>query len=461
MLNVRNIDVKDIVNLDLCTKSCTKLTYKQAINNITKKLYAVINGRKYDTVFKFSVKLKHLFTLPKDVEALFDLMYYTLLEDEEVDKMPSDISKYSKVLVDRIKKAKFSLENYFTFKYEFDLVVLSRSCSNEFYPFDAETGSFISMLYSFCCLIELVTMRTDKREVIGVDLEKNTIKYKSKGNVLFDTTTSVFKTEDEIKRSDAHIRITAINYGQTNHTVVVGEKEIFDIVDKVDDTYRTVKDTTIMMDMVSQKTGVKFADCSREMAEAMLQSNRSIIAEADTLRKRKHMTSAKGNLVIIDTEKSKYKSRVKSLLIKDIIVGNEPFIAVSYTLIDGHEGSLLFPLKFRAVMPSDLLECLISVCDFYGVSLEHVCTDLFTYENLPSYYWDYRKNGFISDEDTVKNGKVYRKYKEVQIGVHTAKMGNPSQEALELAKKYAIELKPGETIVRPHVRHYGKKEDEE
>lgn len=99
-------------------------------------------------------------------------------------------------------------------------------------------------------------------------------------------------------------------------------------------------------------------------------------------------------------------------------------------------------------------EVLNLIQDFYGIEETNS-----KYEIISPYYWKYRGQNYETSNEKdkrLKGLKVKREH-EIKINSFVRKIkGNPSQEALSLARKLYIELEPNTTIVKEHTRVYNK-----
>lgn len=97
--------------------------------------------------------------------------------------------------------------------------------------------------------------------------------------------------------------------------------------------------------------------------------------------------------------------------------------------------------------------------DFYNIEWEE-CSGRITsddYEVLSPYYWKYRNNNYETDNERESrlSGKKIEREHIIKVSSFVRKIkGNPSKEALSLAKELCIELEPNTTIVKEHIRTY-------
>ena len=192
--------------------------------------------------------------------------------------------------------------------------------------------------------------------------------------------------------------------------------------------------------------------------------------------KRKFITSGKGNTLIPkDTLETMKKFRlnygegntiqldlsdISMILVKEYLLWDEfPVICASIAYVNGYSYSVMIPLsidkqvQFEGGEENVLLTSFLEVDDVLVPVKD-------AYDVVSPYYWKYKdrprsKLPTVQEMKTIF-GKQFSE-KTIEIYMHKAKLGNPSPEAQELAKKLCIKLEPGETLVRTHTRHYGKK----
>lgn len=125
--------------------------------------------------------------------------------------------------------------------------------------------------------------------------------------------------------------------------------------------------------------------------------------------------------------------------------------------------SLILPVNLFHIIALKHVEDVIDILlDFYGIEDENKPNNNLDYEVLSPYYWKYRNNNYETknEKETRVSGKKVKREHEIKISSFIRKInGNPSNEALTLAKRLCIELEPNTTVVKEHTRTYSKNID--
>lgn len=178
--------------------------------------------------------------------------------------------------------------------------------------------------------------------------------------------------------------------------------------------------------------------------------------KSNVLKTRKFLPP-KGGIIL----KINNSSNIESIYLNESEFNEDRVIVGTVRYTDKTESifSLVLPVRlFNIVTLRHLDEVIDILLDFYGIE-DGDSNKKFEYEVLSPYYWKYRDNNYETKnekKDRIAGKKVKREY-EVKISSFIRKInGNPSNEALSLAEKLCIELKPNTTIVKEHTRTYGK-----
>lgn len=427
----------------------TTKTKLQGLNIMVKKLEAYIN----ESNVVFVNNIAGIDTFTPDVVLLYEIVFYHLK-----DTVIGDITATSKAIVKKLKSVKFSLSNYFLFKFDLDSYLRRLAMSDGLYNEFSEEYKFLVTLNMVRNVLDVCLFSAHDRDVVGVDVSRNTAIY-GYSEKLFDRMNGIFRSITEAREFVALFdelnkqRMLSIRLGSCSRDGVSDEQLLADINDKVDDNLRLISTSRVVLSIInSLDSGVKFANPSVALFRGSLFEGYMTDVDTCQFRERKAISSTKGNLLVVRDE----RSVLESVLVKDVVIGGFVCVAVSYRLRTGVEDAFIIPLKYSTFLGIASEDTLDVVKDFYGLEGNTPPE----YEVLSHNYWKYRTKKYISEGDKVTKGKVEREHKIIEVGAFLRKADNHSPEAEKLAKKYCIDLKKGYTLVRPHTREYGKvKED--
>lgn len=168
----------------------------------------------------------------------------------------------------------------------------------------------------------------------------------------------------------------------------------------------------------------------------------------------------------------------ESILIKEIHEDYNSLLSVCVRLKNGLEHSCIIPLsnkRFGKVFICgdsddnhrsfiDYIFDLLGMVDFMDLAKKHgLSPDMETrkleYEVLAPIYWKYRDKNYLSPKETanLSRGMKLKREFSIDIAPYIRKInGEPSKEALELARRISLTLGPGYTVVKPHTRTYNR-----
>lgn len=220
--------------------------------------------------------------------------------------------------------------------------------------------------------------------------------------------------------------------------------------------YKDVVDNMLSVEALFRpKSETSFLEVYRDKTSIseFKKNNSSINIYTDVFKLRKVLIPANGVILKINND----DCYIESILLNEFSVEYGLYIIGIIRYKDGSELAINIPVhvyKTYNISAVNAFEACGVILDFYGVTESPI-----DYDVLAPYYWKYRFTNYeTSDEKNarLKGVKVKREY-EIEINSFVRKVnGNPSKEALALAKKLFIELEPNHTIVKKHSRTYNK-----
>lgn len=392
----------------------------------------------------------------KSLGKLYDTLYHLIMSN--LDKSHHELRD---LILKRLKNQEIDTLNYYTVKYCVDSIIATNCLDSSVYDFEEKEIMCYLVIYGFNCLIDVIIFKTDKRQITGVDLATNKAKYTT-ALKYYDRMNKTYKTESELRDMEFLASRLVSTYGSAS-AISVDTKDIMDINDKIDDSFRMIQDEAILIDVLNQMNPeVTLCKPITKEIRHSVETGNGTSFRSEKFLNRKFMTGAKGNLLLINKFAVDIFN-VKSVLVRDVLINDFlACLAVSYITADGDENSMIMPLNFNAVRARDNSGLLVILENFYGIRSEgdygKQVSEMKLFEVMSPYYWKYRYKGYTTDKEKVSTIRGYKEYREVPIGIHKAKMGNPSNSAIKLAELHHIVLEAGETLVDEHVRHYGTKE---
>lgn len=404
-----------------------KYTENKAVNFTIKKIImdCDFQSNLYDMDNIIIENVQYLENIPKDIVKVFEFVYYKIQLNKN-----KDVDEIRKILQKELKKIDFNYANFYISMMK--LQHIFQVCAiSEFVLNISSTDMFaLALFYRCLCVIEMTLCKTSKRVIIGVDKDANKLKYISDNTLVFDKTNTKFITEDIVKVFLRELPILTTALVEDVNDAIARARAFDRANDKIDEAISCYRITRIILDMLGIDLVVNKEHRFRNV------SNANYTRIPNRLFKDRKFICEEPVVLHYDT------GNIRTIRLQDIIIGdNYPCLILSYITADGTEDTQILPTAFDSVLYIYEPEIMKKVIDFYVGQAE---TD------------DVRILGGDAWKERY-NTKSLRTYKSavVPIKMHKAKMGNPSQQALELAKKWNWKLEPGETIVRSHFRRYG------
>lgn len=177
----------------------------------------------------------------------------------------------------------------------------------------------------------------------------------------------------------------------------------------------------------------------------------------NNLLKSRKFLPPKGGIIL----KINNSSNIESIYLNESEFNEDRVLVGTVRYTDKTESifSSVLPVNFFNIITLKYVDEVIDILlDFYGIEEQNI-NKKFEYEVLSPYYWKYRDNNYETKNEKKDRiiGKKIKREHTVKISNFIRKInGNPSNEALYLAKKLCIELEPNTTIVKEHTRNYSK-----
>ena len=402
-----------------------KLTFKKALNQMIKRLKATEDLREsmYGEAPVLFENISAIPAIDKRIVRLYEYIYFNI-------KLEQDIVKIAKKLADSISQFELDTKEFYLFKFEVFKLLQASSIAEFLTGMTEEEITRVSLLYFIGAIVELIKYRSDKRIIIGVDVGQNTVKYISNTELYLDLANSKFVTAIE---KDAYIESLPM---MANSLAVsfpnLSESEAIALAnDKIDECLNDMRQNRIILDLLGKKGNIDLATrihstetgiCLKSLD--ILWKSRSFICEDEA--------------VIYYKE-----GKIRTIKLHDVMLKeNYPCLIITYITDDNIEDTVIIPTKLNSVIHCAYVELLDKIDRFFNGEGDAIL--------VGKDFWNHR-----FDKD--KEG-LLRKYKDQVkvIKMHKAMLGNPSAEVLAYAKEWGIELKPGQTLVKKHIRRYGK-----
>ena len=411
--------------MELCFE---KITENKALHIIIKRIKRQSQDKKQlygsDCIY---TNINGLKDFNKEILKLCDFVYYNCLLEE-------DVVDIRKKLVTKLRNYKISYKDFYITKFRLSNILLNASVSEDLLFVEPEDMYTFSLVYQAMCVLEIIFCKTSKRVITGIDAENNKLKYLPDNNLYFDRINSKFVTS-KIKDVYFHefekmFNILSLRFPELDESELVMRAN-----DKVDELLTSYSEVKILLDLFNIK-----GDVSLEKRINCL--NTTVCSKIDKSYWEDKQIVCEKPVVL------KYKDGIKIVKVQDINIDeNYPCVVLSYVDNDGVEDTHIIPITMDMAVFTGELDMIDRLMKFY-------CKDENENDKSIMYSEDLWKDRFSTDLD-----KKARNYKRqvVPIFMHKAKMGKPSKSALDLARKWNIELKPGETLVKSHLRRYGEK----
>lgn len=398
----------------------------KAVNSIIKRIRNLIQGKQNsygnDSIY---IDIEELKSFDKDIMRICEFIYARCLKDEDVNNIRKEISK-------ALKNYNMNYKNFYTSKFILSNVLLTSSISETLLNISQDEMISLSIIYRTMCIVEIILCKTSKRIITGVDIENNKLKYVSTGNLLFDNINDKYITEETMR-----VYIKEFEKMCFSLTTKFPELDMTEIMmranDKIDEVISSFYQTRIMLDILGVQGIVNF-DKRMECLNSLVCSK---VTRNDWNNKK---------IVCENPVSLVYKDGVRIIKVQDFNINNNyPCIVISYVDRKGREDTHVVPINMDIAVYTEDIDVVEKIVKFY-------CKETNVDNKVGIYGEDIWKDRFSSSIE-----KKVREYKKqvVPIYMHKAKMGNPSEEALALAKKWNITLEPGETLVKSHLRRYG------
>lgn len=399
-----------------------KCSRVKALNIQIKRTKYAIDYRKsllFDTIPVFS-DIPSIGNISRDMSILLDYLYLTIDGAE-------DVSKINKKLMETINKFEINAEEFYILKYKASKLLQISAASNELLSLDMEEITRVSIIYFCFQLIEFIKYKTNKRLIIGA--KGNDVKYIPNERLLLDNVNSKFVTEEDISIFIKNLNKLTMALKEKHGMPI--QEAVSSANDKIDELFNGIRHDRIILDICGED--VRISPKSRFHT---LETGSYTILRKEEIENR--------NLIAEEFITVHYtEGYVRTMRVKDIDIDSDYHcILVNYVTQDGDEDTQILPTMMHNILYEvnmDLRDKLVELLE--GKTKGQIVSNDF---------WQVRLN---KDRD-----KLVRQYqrKIITVHMHRAKMGNPSKEALALAKKYHVKLKTGETIVKTHPREYGK-----
>lgn len=428
-----------MINIEL---QYIKMSKRKAMNLIIKRLELLINGGRYDFEEHPYVNIGQYFkTLTRDLTKIYDFIFYAFYkEDFNLDEKFSRLNKF----LDGVEK-EINWSEFFLVKYELDSLLQTNAISDDILNMSSEDRQYLIVTYNINCYIEAYLLKSHKRVITGVDMGTNTLKYRPLGIAYFDLINLTYKTEDELNliRRVYKTMFDFMTFTLSDETEDVVSASVND---KIDDTLRAYRNECVLVDIINQTQEDVFPMPDLYFEEEALKSC-TVFKPVNTQLQDREFVNSNGALILIHDE----DSEIKSVLCKDILLLDKlPCVVMSYVNKEGKQDTAILPIEFDSLIVSRCTESVEAMMYFYGIDDSNLKLEI-----VSKQYWKYRFEGYKVSKDTLT--KRYFQEQDKEIKIHKARLGNASDESLALANKWGIKLKEGETVVRTHIRHYGKK----
>lgn len=366
----------------------------------------------------------------KDVEKVCDYIVYNI-KTMSLDKMIKQLKK-------DVFDLDINLSEYFAFQYLVDAML----STGTYMKVEYEKGDYFlyyAIIHFVMEIINLIKFNTLNRNIVGVDIKSNKIKYNN-CRMMFDTIASAIRCPEDIRLMETTIESLEAKYDESLgicYNMQDKVKRVSQISDRLDDTIRQFRSSIILTDICRQMTGIDFVVPNLEMLRFTLEQNVCASTKAELLRNRKKTTPSSGVLL---------KNKDSSCIFKEVIIGDYAFCIYSYkhNII---ENTCIAPIDITACMPDFAAEVVMMIYNYYGIDTDDESNK--NVERLSPHMWKDRKKNYEGHEED-------RHYFEKEIDPYIRKAEHCSDRAKKLAKEAHINLPEGYTFVSKHVRHYNK-----
>lgn len=411
--------------MKIAEHSCEKMSKNKAAHTILKRIRQIKFSSSVDFDYFFNPVCE--VKIPKDVEKLIDIIFYSVDADSAIEKIhKSNIRKVQDIDLD--------LQSYFAFQYIVDSMLATETFIQNDYSSQAFSFYYV-FIHSILEYISLLKFNTVARYVTGIDLDTNRLKFMYDDMQMDKLEISMRCTEDRKVLDETSALVAArFNEAASLHNMSVGENAMA-IYDRLDDSIRQYRSSVILADMLSQTCSIDFVKPSMDILRKCLVTNTVIRSNTDMLYKRKRMTPKSGVLL---------RKGDLSCIFKEILIGEYNFLVYSYK--DGDtENTGILPMDIPIIIQDQGMQAMELIYDYYSREVDKE-DDI---SRLNPDCWRVRRKNYEGHEQD-------RHYFEKEIEPFKRKAAHTSENAKALARKHHFYLPDGYTFVTEHVRHYNK-----